>query len=174
MGEKYPPLSMPDVCAHALLLEREAGLRFREYAILMRELGSGKVASAFDEMAREEDEEVRALQAACMEQPPIELSPAEIAWRRAYLPEGVEHATRPVPRDAGEAVQLSVLAKQRAVSFYNEVADHGRDVIVRNCAAEMASSGRRQIQRLERLLAGGVPDAQIPGPSGGGDANLPR
>ena len=174
MGEKLLPLSIPELCAHALELERDAGIRFRDYAMRMRELGAANVAAAFDEKVREQDEEVHALEAACGGHPPAELSPWESAWRLTYLPDGMDDRPRLVPRNAREALQFSVLAKRRAESFYRDVAEHAKDAIVRGCAAEMASSGHCQIEFLERLLAGEVIDAQFATQSGSGDASLPR
>ena len=174
MGEKLLPLSIPELCAHALELERDAGIRFREYAARMREIGSGHIAGAFDEKVREQEEEVRALEAACGGHPRAELSPWESAWRLTYLPDGMDDRPRLVPRNAREALQFSVLAKRRAESFYLDVAENARDVVVRGCAAEMASSGQHQIELLERLLAGEIIDAQFSGQSGIGDASLPR
>lgn len=174
MGEKLLPLSIPELCAHALELERDAGTRFREYAALMRELGAANVAAAFDEKVREQDEEVRALEAACVGHPQVALSPWESAWRLTYLPDGMDDRPRLVPRNAHEALQFSVLAKRRAESFYRDVAENARDAIVRGCAAEMASSGHCQIEFLERLLAGGIIDAQFFTESGSGDTSLSR
>lgn len=174
MGVRLLPLSVAELCAHARELECDAGIRFREYAARMRELGSEKLAGAFEEMSREQDEEVRALQAASGGQPPSELSPWEYAWRLTYMPEGMERRPRLVPLNAREALQLSVLAKRRAETFYRDVAEHAKDAIVRSCAAEMASAEQRQIQLLERLLAGEILEAQFAGESGGGDASLSR
>ena len=156
MGARLLPLSVAELCGHALELERDAGARFCEYAGRMRELGAGQVASAFDELRREQDEEVRALEAASGERRPAELSPWEYAWRLTYMPEGMEQQPRLVPLSAREALQLALIAKRRAEAFYCDVADNARDAVVRGCAAEMASAERGQIQRLERLLVGEI------------------
>lgn len=174
MGEKLLPLSIPELCAHALELERDAGMRFREYAARMREIGSGHIAGAFDEKVREQEEEVRALETASGRYARAELSPWESAWRLTYLPDAMDNKPRLVPRNAREALQFSVLAKRRAESFYRDVAENARDVVVRGCAAEMASAGHCQIEFLERLLAGENIDAQFATESGSGDTSLSR
>ena len=174
MGEKLLPLSIPELCAHALDLERDAGMRFREYAARMRETGSAHIAAAFDEKVREQEEEVRALEAASGGRARAELSPWEYAWRLTYLPDGMDNRPRLMPRNAREALQFSVLAKRRAESFYRDVAENARDVVVRGCAAEMASAGHCQIEFLERLLAGENIDAQFATESGSGDTSLSR
>ena len=152
MGGKLLPLSVAELCAHALALERDAGLRFREYAARMRELEAEDVAVAFDQLSREQDEEVRALEAAAGDRKPAELSPWEYVWRLTYMPEGMEHRPRLVPLSAREALQLATVAKRRAEAFYSDVAANAGDSMVRNCAAEMASGEQVHIRRLERLL----------------------
>lgn len=174
MGEKLLPLSIPELCAHALELERDAGIRFREYAERMREIGSEHIADAFDEKVREQEDEVRALEAASGGHPRAELSPWESAWRLAYLPDAMDNQPRLVPRNAREALEFSVLAKRRAEAFYRDVAENARDDIVRGCAAEMASAAQDQNHMLERLLAGETIDAQFAVQSGSGDASLSR
>ncbi len=153
MAVKLLPLSVAELCAHALALERDAGLRFREYAARMRELECEPIARAFDELSREQDEEVIALEAAAGDRKPAELSPWEYVWRLTYMPEGMEHRPRLVPLSAREALQLATVAKRRAEAFYSDVAAHATDGMVRNCAAEMASGELLQVKRLERLLA---------------------
>jgi hypothetical protein len=174
MGEKLLPLSIPELCAHALELERDAEMRFREYAARMRELGSEHIAAAFDEKVREQQEEVRALEAASGGRARAELSPFEYAWRLTYLPDGMDDRPRLMPRNAREALQFSLIAKRRAESFYLDVAENARDVVVRGCAAEMASAEHRQVELLERLLAGEIIEAQFATQSGGRDVILSR
>ena len=140
----------------------------------MREIGSGHIAGAFDEKVREQEEEVRALETASGRYARAELSPWESAWRLTYLPDAMDNKPRLVPRNAREALQFSVLAKRRAEAFYRDVAEDARDVVVRGCAAEMASAGHCQIEFLERLLAGENIDAQFATESGSGDTSLSR
>ena len=174
MGEKLLPLSMQELCAHALELERDAGARFREYAKRMRELGSERVAREFDAMVLEQETETRALQAAAGNHPPAELTPWEHAWRRTYLPDGLDGQPRAVPADAREALEYAALAKRRAERFYRDVADHTVNDIVRSCADEMAAAERRQILRIEMLLAWVSGESGPPAASWDGDARLSR
>jgi rubrerythrin len=171
MGQKLLPLSIQELCAHALALERDAGARFREYAGRMRELGSEKLADTFDEMSLEQDEESNALQSAAGEHhSPADLSPWEHLWRLTYLPDGSDERPHAVPRNAREALQLAALAKRRAEIFYRDVEEHAPDNIVRSCAAEMAATERRQIRRLEQLLWHERGEARARESSGAGDA----
>jgi rubrerythrin len=172
MGQKLLPLSMQELCAHALELERDAGARFRQYAERMREIGAQKLADEFDAMSRAQAEEARALQAAAGGPPPAELTPWEHAWRLAYLPDG--DGPRAAPLTARDALQFAALAKRRAEAFYREVADNARDEMVRSCAQEMGSAERRQILRLEWLLEAEGGEAAAGGLSQDGDGGLRR
>ncbi len=156
MGMRLLPLTVAELCAHALELERDCEQRFREYTKQMHALGAHGIANVFEELALEEAKDVAALDAASGERKPTELSPWEYAWRLTYMPEGLEHRPRLVPLNAREALQLAVLAKRRAQLFYNDVADNARDSVVRGCAAEMATGEQVHLQRLQRLLAGEI------------------
>ena len=152
MGMKLQPLSVAELCVHALELGRDAADRFRQYAARMRDLDEPGVAAVFEEMTREEDEEVQALTVAAGEHKAGELSAWEYVWRLTYLPDGQANRPRAVPMSAREALQLAAMAKRRGESFFRDVEDGGRDVLVRGCAAEMAMAERRKILRIEKLL----------------------
>jgi hypothetical protein len=147
MGMRLLPLTVGELCAHALELERDCEHRLREYAKRMHVLGAHGIANVFEEMALEETRATAMLKAAAGESKPAALSPWEYAWRLTYMPEGMEHRPRIVPLNAREALQLAVLAKRRAQVFYYDVANNARSKVVRGCAAEMASSEQAHLKR---------------------------
>jgi len=153
MGARLLPLTVAELCAHALELERDAAERCREYATRMRDLGEDTFAQTFTALYLQKLEEVAALEAASGARKPAELSPWEYAWKLTYTPEAMESKPRLVPLNPREALQLILLAKRRADAFYTDVAENSREATVRTCAAEMSSNERRLMQRLERLLA---------------------
>ncbi len=173
MGARLLPLTVAELCAHALELERDAAQRCKDYAVRMRELGEEPFAETFDALHSEELEEIAALEAASGPRKPIELSPWEYAWRLTYTPEAMENKPRLVPLNAREALQLTLLAKRRAETFYGDCAQHAREAVVRGCAAEMAANERKQMQRLERLLAQEIRNEKRGGgsPSGSSDTH---
>jgi rubrerythrin len=152
MAVRLLPLTVSELCGHALELERDAAQRFSEYARRTRELGARGTSSLFESLAVEQQQEVSALELATGERKAAELSPWEYAWRLTYMPEAMEQRPRVVPVNAREALQLAVMAKRRAESFYNDVGENARDAVVRSCALEMATSERAQIRRLQRQL----------------------
>lgn len=170
MAARLLPLNIAELCAHALELERDAAQRFRDYATRMDELGEKGIAGVFEELAAEENQEIRALEVVSGTRKPSELSPWEYAWRLTYMPEALDKTPRLVPRNAHEALQLALLAKRRAEAFLNDVAENARDEVVRGCAAEMAVNERRLAQLLERLLTGEIPAERAGAKSGSRDA----
>ena len=152
MGARLLPLTVAELCAHALELERDAAERCAQYSKRMHELGEEAYAATFDALRGEELEEMASLETASGSRKPAELSPWEYAWRLTYTPEAMENKPRLVPLNPREALQLTLLAKRRAENFYTDVAQHAREAVVRGCAAEMAANERRRLKRLERLL----------------------
>ena len=165
MGMRLLPLTVGELSAHALELERDCELRLREYAKQMHLLGAHGIANVFEEMALEETRATAMLKGAAGESRQSGLSPWEYAWRLTYMPEGLEHRPRIVPLNAREALQLAVLAKRRAQAFYYDVANNTRSSAVRACAADLAAHEQAHLQRLQRLLAG-----EILTDTGSGDA----
>src|SRR5262249_6530305 len=110
MGVRLLPLTVAELCSHALELERDAAQRCKEYAARMRELEEPTFAKTFDAFYREELEEIAALEAASGPRRPAELSPWEYAWKLTYLPEAMETKPPLVPLNPREALQLTLLA----------------------------------------------------------------
>ena len=153
MASKLLPMTLPELCVHALVLEEGLGERYGEYARLTRDMGAHDVADAFKEMERLEEQESKALKAGVQGRKLPELSPWEYVWRLTYAPDALESAQRVQPHDAREALQLALAAEHRAESFYSDTATHARDAMVRSCAAELAQIKSHRLRQLEHLLA---------------------
>jgi len=153
MGSKLLPMTLPELCVHALVLEEGLGERYGEYARLTRDMGAHDVADAFKEMERLEEQESKALKAGVQGRKLPELSPWEYVWRLTYAPDALESTQRVQPHDAREALQLALAAEHRAENFYTDTATHARDAMVRSCAAELAQIKSHRLRQLEHLLA---------------------
>lgn len=164
MGSRLLPLSVGELCAHALVLEREATLRFGEYAARMVELGDRQTAEFFNDLRKEAYEEVRTLEVAAQGKAPATVSAWEYAWRMKWEPSTLEPAPRMVPLSPREALQFALLAKRRAEAFYGDVAANARETGLRTCAAEMAARRHGQIDILEQLLADTPVESDTPPP----------
>ena len=154
MGSKLLPMTLAELCVHALLLEEGLGARYGEYSRLTRDMGEHDVADAFREMERLEEQESKALKAGVQGRKLPELSPWEYVWRLTYAPDALESMPRVNPHDAGEALELALAAEHRAESFYSDTATHARDAMVRSCAGELAQIKSHRLRQLERLIAG--------------------
>lgn len=174
MAVRLLPLSVAELCAHALLLEDGAATRYREYAERMRDRGAGPAAEDFEDLEREKRERTEALEAASEGRKLPELSPWEYAWRLTYFPDALAPGRHVVPQNAREALQLALAAERRAEHFYGDVAENARDAAVRVRGMELAVHARRHVQHVERLLAGEILAAWGLKPSGAGDIRLLR
>jgi hypothetical protein len=152
MAVRLLPLTLPELCAHALLLERSAAEDLRAWAQRLRQLDEPRLARELEQMEREEQDEVRALRAASGDVRMPELSPWEYAWRLTYLPDALERRPRLVPMNAREALHLVQAARRRARSFYEDVAANARAPVVRAFAAEMAANVEAHLLRIDVLL----------------------
>ena len=152
MGSKLLPMTLSELCVHALLLEEGLGARYGEYARLTRGMGAHDVADAFKEMERLEHQESKALKAGVQGRKLPELSPWEYVWRLTYAPDALESLPRIQPHDVREALQLALAAENRAESFYSDTATHARDAMVRSCAAELAEIKAHRLRQLEHLI----------------------
>ncbi|HZM36632.1 MAG TPA: ferritin family protein [Burkholderiales bacterium] len=149
MGRRLLPRNLPELYAHALVLECEAAKRFAELEQLMRDTGVEHLAEEFERIGREEKEQydLLALGTAGRELP--ELSGWEYAWH--YLGASVDRA--PAPTNAREALAAALSTERRTQNFYADVAENALDDAVRAFAAEMAADEQRHVMRLELLLA---------------------
>ena len=149
MGSRLLPRTLPDLYAHALVLEREATTRFEMLARCMREAGMDHLAEEFEAIGKEEREQYELLAVGTANANLTEPSDWEYAWH--YL--GPAGEVVPQPRTTRDVLQLALSAERRTQNFYADVAEHVDDDAVSAFAAEMATDESRHVERLERLLA---------------------
>ena len=149
MGRRLLPRNLPELYAHALVMEREAAKRFAELEQLMRDTGVEHLAEEFESIGREEKEQhdLLVLGTAGRELP--KLSP----WEYAPHFLGPQADVACAPRSVREALTLAIAGERRTQNFYVDVAEHTTDDTMCAFAAEMAVDEGRHIARLERLLA---------------------
>jgi len=149
MGTRLLPRNLPELYAHALVLEREATKRFVELERFVRDAGLDHIADEFESIGKEEREqyELLAIGTAGRDLPPI------LAWEYAPHFLGAQADVAPAPKSAREALGLAIATERRTQNFYIDVAEHAVDDTMCAFAAEMATDEGRHIARLERLLA---------------------
>jgi len=126
MGARLLPRTLPELYAHALVMERDATKRFEIFAHCMRETGADHLAEEFEAIGKEEREQY-------------------------YM--GPSGDVVPAPQSVRDVLKLAISAERRTQNFYADVAENVEDDAVSAFAAEMAADEGRHIDRLERLLA---------------------
>ena len=149
MAARLLPRTLPDLYAHALVLERQATKRFEIFARCMRDAGLDHLADEFDAIAREEREQYELLETGTSNAGLVEPEPWEYAWHYMGREGDVVHA----PRSARDLLELALSSERRTQNFYADVAENVDDDAVSAFAAEMAADESRHVERLEQLLA---------------------
>ena len=149
MAARLLPRTLPDLYAHALVLERQATRRFEVFARCMRDVGLEHLAEEFEAIGKEEREQYELLASGTKNSGLSDPSPWEYAWH--YM--GPAGDVVPAPRNTRDVLKLAISAERRTQNFYADVAEHVEDDAVSAFAAEMAADESRHIERLERLLA---------------------
>lgn len=144
--------SVPELYAHALAVEREAAVRYREFAQWMHDLGIDHVALLFDHLQQEEARHLRRLEAETDGIPLPELSPWQYAWLFTSLPDTIDQAFPLMPQNTRDALAFALSAEKRAKRFFDAVATEAEDQAVRKLAAEMSIEECRHIEEIERQL----------------------
>lgn len=144
--------SVPELYAHAIAVEREAAVRYREFAQWMHDLGIDRVAVLFEHLLQQEAEHLRRLERATdgMELP--ELSPWQYAWLFTSLPEPIDQAFPLMPQNTRDALSFALAAEHRAQRFFDCVAREAEDQAVRRLASSMSIEECRHIADLEHQL----------------------
>jgi rubrerythrin len=160
MGTRLLPRSLPELYAHALVVEREAAKRFAELERFMRDAGMDHIADEFESIGKEEREQYELLAIGTSGRELPQISP----WEYAPHFLGPQADIVRQPKSTREALTLAISLERRTQNFYVDVAEHTDDDTMCAFAAEMAADESRHIVRLERLLAREPdPAAAIPG-----------
>ncbi len=144
--------NLPELYAHAIAIEREAVVRYREFAQWMRDLGEDHVADLFEQLERKEREHLLGLEKETAHFPLPELSPRQYAWLFTSLPRTLDNAFPLMPQSTRDALKLALAAERRAVGFYRSVASEAADPMVRMIATTMLGEERHHIREIERAL----------------------
>ena len=149
MAVRLLPRSLPELYAHAIILESDATRRFEVFARCMRETGFDHLAEEFEAIGKEEREQYELLANGTKNANLPEIGGWEYAWH--FM--GPAGDVVPAPQSTRDVLRLAISAERRTQNFYADVAENVEDDAVSAFAAEMAADESRHIERLERLLA---------------------
>lgn len=144
--------SVPELYAHALAVEREAAVRYREFAQWMHDLGIDHVAALFEHLQEEEGEHLRRLEQETDGMQLPELSPWQYAWLFTSLPDSIDQAFPLVPQNTRDALSFALTAEHRTKRFFDCVAAEAEDRAVRTLASSMAIEECQHIADIEHQL----------------------
>jgi len=140
MKPEWPIQKAEDLLAHAIVIEREAAIRYRELGERMRDLGSdSSVAELFLRLARLEAEHEQELErrAAGLTLPHIE--PGRYAWFDNGTPETAAHDLVLNLLTPHAALKIALDAEVRAAAFFESARKKTSDRELGELAAEMAA-----------------------------------
>ena len=149
MAVRLLPRTLPELYAHALVMERDATKRFEIFAHCMRETGADHLAEEFEAIGKEEREQYELLANGTVNANLPQVSSWEYAWH--FM--GPAGDVVPAPKNVHDVIKLAISAERRTQNFYADVAENVEDDAVSAFAAEMAADETRHVERLERLLA---------------------
>lgn len=136
--------------AYAHAMEIEAADRYGMFADQMETTNNPEVAVLFREMERLEDlhaEEIKAL-IGDAEMPGIQ--PWELDWGGDDPPEAVDYSATHYLMNPHQALTLVLEAEQRAVNFYQGIADGNEDPDIKKLASEFAEEERDHVKRIDQ------------------------
>ena len=146
--------------AHALAIEREAVVRYREFAARLGDGGNDAVARLFAELARFEGEHAAVLERECAGMALPEIAPNEYAWLDAAAPETAAHDLLFRLMTPHDALEIALAAELRAQAFFEQVIERAGDPGLRDLAAAMAREERAHAASVREALAR-TPDPRV-------------
>ena len=162
MGMRLFPRTLPELYAHAIVVEREASERFAALERYVRDAGMEHIADELESIGREEREQYELLAVGTAGRELPRISPWE--YSAHFLGPQVDFERKPT--SVRDALAIAISAERRSQTFYVDVAEHTDDDTLCAFAAEMAADESRHIARLERLLAR---QPELPAVAGQGD-----
>jgi rubrerythrin len=145
-------VSVPELYAHAIAIEREAAERYAEFAERMEDLGNQATAEVFARLAGFEAEHLEALLARTAGIALPALASHEYRWLDAGAPETAARELVFRLMSPRQALAIALHAEQRAQAFFEQVLMTADDPALRGLAREMAADETEHVVMLEKLL----------------------
>ena len=147
-----PIKTSAELYAHAIAIEREATARYLEFAERMSDLGNDPVAEIFGTLATLEAEHLVELLERTAEMALPEFAGGEYRWLSGSAPETVDRELVFRLMTPRHALEIALLAENRAAAFFESVVLTADDALLRALACEMAADEADHVAMLEKLL----------------------
>lgn len=147
------PQTLAEFLAHAIAIETEAELRYRELADQLSVHHNAEVARVFERMARAEALHIDQLRQRAEGLDLPALAPWEYQWDDSEAPEVTAHEAVHYKMTARHALLLALDNERKAFTFFARIRDGASDPEVQAMAAEFAAEEEHHIGYVEELLA---------------------
>lgn len=155
--------TVPELLAHALVMETEAAERYGELADQMQTHRRMAVAAIFRRLEVAERKHLVDLNAMCKYVPLPHYAPWDFKWHSNESPEAIDIGRVHYHLSVREALQLALEHERKATQFYAGVADTAQAPDVIALARQFADEEREHIGRLEACLAESGADDSMAG-----------
>lgn len=145
--------SMPELLAHALVIELEAVQSYLDLAAQMQESGNDNVAKLFAKMAEYEQEHADKIREQAGDIKLPELAPWEYRWPGLAAPENIDLAGIHYLMTPYQALKLALDNEMSALAFFEDIAGSNSDMRVRSLAEEFAEDERQHVAWMEDWLS---------------------
>ncbi|GJL81826.1 MAG: rubrerythrin [marine bacterium B5-7] len=136
--------------AYALAIEEEATERYTVFAEQMETTNNPEVAALFREMARLESEHAHRLEVAAEGESLPAIDPWELDFGDEDPPEAVDYSATHYLMTPYQALTLVLKAEQRAVDFFQRVAEGNGNDDMKQLAAEYAAEEREHVEKVAK------------------------
>lgn len=147
------PQTLEALMAQALVMEREAVARYTELAEMMETHNNLEVAALFRKMAEYEGHHVAQIQADMGWADDSIAARQAGAWAGPESPESVPVDEMHYLMHPWHALQLALAAEQRAVAFFEDLAQRATTDTVRRAAEEMRDEEVEHVELVRSWLA---------------------
>ena len=165
--------SVGQLYAHALLIEREAAERYREFASNMAEHGNDTLAGLFEQLAEFEGEHAYQLAKKTAGMTLPKLAAGEHAWLDQESPVPEAHAFVYRMLTPRLALEIALRAEERAKAFFEKVHAEAGDAGLRKVALDLAHDEQAHVAWVNAALAH-VPQPYRPSEEQPGDPTIPQ
>lgn len=165
--------SVSALYAHAMVIEREAVVRYREFAAHMAERGNDTVAELFRSLAQFGTEHAYHLAKKTAGMALPKLAAGEYSWLDQETPVPEAHAFVLRMLTPRLALEIALRAEERAKAFFDKVIDESSDAGIREVALDMARDEQAHIAWVNEALAR-VPKPYQPTEEQPGDPTIPQ
>jgi len=145
-------LTLDEFLAHALAIEEEAVLRYRELSLQMEVHNNEAVSKVFSDLAAAEEEHAERVRQLARGHKLPALKPWEYRWQEPESPESAPYEQAHYLMMAHHALAMALAAERRAQSYFADAAVKAADPKLKALAKEFADEETLHAEHIAALL----------------------